>query len=561
MNQKSLQFCVVLGLGLLSVLWHLDISLFVEDEGLYAAIIDRTFTQANPFHLELYGQRYLNKPPLFFWMESLASTYFTPLVGSIEVALRLPESMFSLGTLLLTYHLGVILFSPLAGFWAGVVVATTFLFYWYGRLVLMDPGLTFFMTAGMYCWARAYFLEKQSWWYVVGFVFLAGGTMFKAAHALLLPSLTLLVYFAWQWEWSALRRWPVYVGLFVFLAMVVPYYWVLGPEFRENFFFKESLDRVVTDTIGNQPFHYYLRVMWFDFFPWSVLIPSTFVLLWYARPFGPKSKELFLLVWMLAYFAAFSVAHGKTERYLLPIVPPVALAIGYFYHSVLADPRQKIQCERLLKILLGIFCLVNVVGLVAGPAILEWQRGISLEAFPLPYIMVMIGLTLWLMWHVISSRIHIALKGLGVIAAGWMLGIIGFLLPAMDMAGSPRTMFLETKALLPHPNDFILTFQHWDWRGDEDLYYWQYRHPGANIIGYQKEFGQAVQELRELVIRKGQVVILMTYEQFAKLEGAQVALKVERFRYLNRGKHKIVLVRVVRDSEKIFDTHRRIEDG
>jgi len=146
-NKVGLQFCTVLLLGLFGVCAYLDVSLFVEDEGLYAAIIDQTFTHENPFHLNLYGHTYLNKPPLFFWMESLASTYLAPFVGSLEVALRIPESLFSLGTLLLTYHLGVILFSPLAGFWAGVVVATTYLFYWYGRLVLMDPGLTFFMTA------------------------------------------------------------------------------------------------------------------------------------------------------------------------------------------------------------------------------------------------------------------------------------------------------------------------------------------------------------------------------------------------------------------------------
>ncbi len=133
MYRKALQFFAVVGLGVFAVMWNLDISLFVEDEGLYAAVIDRAVIHESPFHLDLHGQRYLNKPPLFFWMESLASTYLEPVVGSIEVAWRIPASLFSLGTLLLTYHLGEILVSPLAGFWAGVVVATTYLFYWYGR--------------------------------------------------------------------------------------------------------------------------------------------------------------------------------------------------------------------------------------------------------------------------------------------------------------------------------------------------------------------------------------------------------------------------------------------
>ena len=156
----------------------------------------------------------------------------------------------------------------------------------------------------------------------------------------------------------------------------------------------------------------------------------------------------------------------------------------------------------------------------------------------------MIGLSLWLLWQVVSSRIHMALNGLGIIAVGWMLGIIGFLLPAMDVAASPRTMFLETKAVLPHPDDPILAFQHWNWRGDEDLYYWQYRHPGAHIIAYQKKLSQASRDLLEWVDQKGPVVIFMTPDQFAKLEGSQVKVKLERLRDFNRGKHKIVLVRV-----------------
>ena len=113
MNQRRLQFVTVLVIGLLALFLNLDISLFVEDEGLYAAIIEQTFKHENLFHLDLYGQTYLNKPPLFFWMESMASTNLSPLFGSLEVALRLPESLFSLGTLLLTYHIGAVSYTHL----------------------------------------------------------------------------------------------------------------------------------------------------------------------------------------------------------------------------------------------------------------------------------------------------------------------------------------------------------------------------------------------------------------------------------------------------------------
>ena len=284
--------------------------------------------------------------------------------------------------------------------------------------------------------------------------------------------------------------------------------------------------------------------MWFDFFPWVVFIPFALALLWSARPFGSQSKELFVLVWILAYFLAFSLAHGKTERYLLPLVPPMGLAIGYLYHLVLANPDRTIPNERVIRIFLGAFCALSGIGIIAVPFLLQWQRGVSIDVFPLPYIGVMIVLSGWLFTHIVSSRLRLALKGFGVLAVGWMLGIVGFLLPGIDAAASPRVMFQETKALLPEPDAPILAFQHWDWRGDEDLYYWQYRHPEAGIIGYQKEFDQAFGDLMKMVDEKGQVVIFMTPKQFSQFDSAQSAVTFERLRSFNRGKHKMVLVHV-----------------
>lgn len=198
------------------------------------------------------------------------------------------------------------------------------------------------------------------------------------------------------------------------------------------------------------------------------------MLLWLARPFGPQSRELFLLTWILAYFLAFSLAHGKAERYLLPIVPPLGLAIGYLYHKVFTS---SVEEFRHVLLSIGLLCVVSVIGLILGPYILEGKYGVSTAFLPPLYILLMTGLSGWLLWQVISSRIQRALQGLGVLAFGWMIGVIGFFLPAMDATASPRAMFYELRALLSQPDAPLLAFQRLDWRGDEDFYYWRYRHP------------------------------------------------------------------------------------
>ncbi|MCH7615419.1 MAG: hypothetical protein IH978_06760 [Nitrospinae bacterium] len=101
-----------------------------------------------------------------------------------------------------------------------------------------------------------------------------------------------------------------------------------------------------------------------------------------------------------------------------------------------------------------------------------------------------------------SSCIHMVVNGFRLLSVGWMLGVIGFLLPVMDVAASPRAMFQEVSASLPNPDDPICVYQHWDWRGDEDLYYWRYWHTGVGIIGWQKDFAQVSKDFREMVDQK-----------------------------------------------------------
>ena len=37
--------------------------------------------------------------------------------------------------------------------------------------------------------------------------------------------------------------------------------------------------------VGSRPILWYAYTIWFDFFPWSLLLPSSLILLWKQRPF------------------------------------------------------------------------------------------------------------------------------------------------------------------------------------------------------------------------------------------------------------------------------------
>ena len=136
---------------------NLHLSLLEGSEGLYAGIAGEMARRQEFFNLTYQGIPYFNKPPLFFWLLNLSTSMW----GDHEIALRIPGALAAVATIALVYLLGVQLISPTAGFWAALVVATTHVFLWYGRRVLFDSTLTFFVTAAIFSWIQVQFLGPQ----------------------------------------------------------------------------------------------------------------------------------------------------------------------------------------------------------------------------------------------------------------------------------------------------------------------------------------------------------------------------------------------------------------
>lgn len=93
-----------------------------------------------------------DKPALLYWV--MIGAY--RVLGVTEFAARSGSAVFGVGTVLVTWWLGRRLFSPAAGVWAGVVLATTMNFDVVARAATPDAPLTFFSTLaiGLYAVSR-----------------------------------------------------------------------------------------------------------------------------------------------------------------------------------------------------------------------------------------------------------------------------------------------------------------------------------------------------------------------------------------------------------------------
>jgi len=547
LERPAFHIPLLLIIGLLAFSYNASISLFGETEGLYAIVTHTMMAAQDYVHLWLRGEPYFNKPPLFFWLQA----GFIHGLGWSEAALRLPSIISSLGTMMTTYFLGRLLFSATAGFWGALVCATCYAGLWFGPLAIIDPVLTFCMTLGMYAWARAYFQESSQWWYIVGFVALALGSMVKTLHALALPALVMGIFLWMRHDRRVFREPYFWMGAVGGGLLLCGYFLLLGPEFRQHFFFEENLKRMITVAgdqqhsaweayWGKRPIFWYGLVTWFDVFPWSALFPVGLFLIWKCRPWLESPKELWVFLWVVVYFVALSLAPEKHERYLMPLLPAFGLLVGYVYHRLLYEASVS-EVRGMLRGLLGCLGVVFVVAVFLGPSLLQKKWHVPLDIIPLALCVGLGMLGLVMIGLAVKNYLRMGLVGVGVLGVALMVTVTGFIVPGIQAEGSPRLAFDENQRRLNNQTDPISVFQSWDWREDEDEFYWDYLHGRSRIVGKGLEDSLALEELKRDVQQSSRLV-MMTEDQYHRVISGDPNLNVTVLFEFYRSKKNIVLL-------------------
>ncbi len=520
---------------------NLHLSLLEGSEGLYAGIAGEMGRRGEFFDLTYQGAPYVNKPPFFFWLLNLSTSIW----GDHEIALRLPGSLAAVGTIMLTYVLGTRLISPTAGFWAALVVATTHVFLWYGRRVLFDSTLTFFVTLALYSWIHVQRLGRSSRWHLLAFLSMALGAMLKELHGFFLPLLVMTVYAVIQRDSRMFKDRFFWAGLVMAVAIMAGYAQLLGPGYQHHFQLDSAIRSVWNAAPSGSlhdghPMYWYLGMMWADFFPWCALIPSALLLLWTKRPFRSHPTELLVLVWVLALFMAFSLAGVKREPYLMTIVPAIGLMIGYFYHHVFSSPGEAGPMPRLLKVLLVVLAVTYVAGMFLGAAPVRRRWLVSSAMVSPIFIVTTVSLSGLLMYAVFRSHLRLALGMVGALAIGYMVLVVSYVFPAIDQAFSPRKVTEEIKALAAETRPALFLYIP-GWPKNEDAVYYLKRDSVVPDLPNQEAVVEAV--------RKNGTIRVITEEPHAISLGGRADLVTERIREFSQPGRKHLLLVVVRGQE------------
>jgi 4-amino-4-deoxy-L-arabinose transferase-like glycosyltransferase len=529
-NLKWGHVCLLILVGLFSFTYNLQISLFEGTEGLYGQVTRELVQSGEYVRLTFQGQPYINKPPLFFWMTG----GLTQLFGDNELVLRLPGALFSLGTLFLTFVLGRTLFSWNVGFWAAFVFATNHVFLWYGRRVLIDSTLTFFMTAALLGWVLGNRKGSSSAWYVVTFLGIALAGMVKGLHGFALPLLLIITYSLFLRDFQALKRWGFWVGGILFVIVIKASAAMLGSSFQYHFGLGSLLLHASDwSSLGgagsSMKFPAYLYLIWFDFFPWSVLIPSSLIVLFKMRPFRNNPAVLLILLWFLGYLLVLCLSKYSREPYLMPLVPGFALAIGY-YLVALTSGLPVPRWHRVVNgAAFGLLTITIMSALLFGPSLLQRKWNVPSDLFPAWYIIGFVILGGFLIWAALQGRFQLMRSGLAGIGLCFAFGMLHIFLPVMDAAGSPRVVNSTIREIASNSETPLY---HYGLTQEDLIYYLNAAPPIPRLTTYQQLADQAKkrnilivtdkEDGQELIHKR--VLVINTLEEFPQPRGRKFLL-------------------------------------
>jgi len=304
------------------------------------------------------GRLRVEKPPLVNWSQLAGFRA----AGTGETGARLPSAVLTIGTCLLTWRLGAILFGGTVGVWSGVVLATAVWTAVAGRAATPDALLAFCTTLALVTLAAARTRAapengaRLSTTTGIGLGAACGlALLTKGPVGLLLPLAAFLLHGGWttlarrdgggergdgfpaavRGAFAGARSVRPLVILVAALIVAGPWYAVVsihtGGAWPREFFLVHNAGRftgIMEGHSGSAVF-YYPAVLLVGMFPWSCgWIPVIARVASALR--GPDAGGMRLLAaWAAVWIGGFSLSATKLPGYIWPAYPALAVMTGY----------------------------------------------------------------------------------------------------------------------------------------------------------------------------------------------------------------------------------------
>jgi 4-amino-4-deoxy-L-arabinose transferase-like glycosyltransferase len=251
--------------------------------------------------LYVNGIRYLEKPPLPYWMVAVDYRIF----GYNVFATHLPMTLGVLACAALAWVWARRAYGDRAAFYAALAVLTALGVFLYTRFFIPESILTFFLGLALYTFFTALEDRKPARFYIA-YASLAIALLAKGLIAPVFFIAAIVPYLLITGDWRRWREFWLFTGLLLFLAIGAPWHIlaalrnpdhgnpvgnVPSPGHVHGFFYFYFINEHFLRFLGKRYPHDYNKQPWFVFwlgqlvwlFPWSLYIPAALRRAWSNR--------------------------------------------------------------------------------------------------------------------------------------------------------------------------------------------------------------------------------------------------------------------------------------
>jgi 4-amino-4-deoxy-L-arabinose transferase-like glycosyltransferase len=301
------------------------------------------------------GRLRVEKPVLVNWLQMAGFAAW----GRDECGARLPSALATIGTCLLSWRIGCLLFGPTAGLVGGLVMATSVWTAVGGRAATPDAALEFLVTLSVWLFVRGVGPERlrrgemavsRRGAAAVGAA-LGAAMLAKGPVGVVLPLVAFsLCAAATAAARSQGRPGRVAAGLravaalrpgwilAAVVAVAAPWYVLVtvrtAGAWPRGFFLVHNVERFVRPLEGHSgSLLYYPGVLCVGLFPWSIVLAAMLVHavgIMGSRNDDRRNAMLLLGCWAGTWLGAFSCAGTKLPGYVWPAYPALAIATAVY---------------------------------------------------------------------------------------------------------------------------------------------------------------------------------------------------------------------------------------
>lgn len=331
-----------------------------SDEARFALLAQDILDHGRWFVPQLRGQLYLNKPQLYFWSIALVSI---PLGRVTEFTAAIPSLISAVAGVAGVIANGQLLWGWRAGLLAGLILATTPMYFGLGHQVLADVMLNAWMIWALYFLLRARRTSRPSA-PLFGFYACVGGAVASKGPEGFAALGAAMVVTLMTGGLRGLGRLRPGRGLAMLGVLSLPWLVPYLVQSRGSFFSDVLVGHYVTWYFrgGVIARLLHMATAFSNFLPWSVFLVGA--VFWWRR--APDEGRMWVGVWTLTLWILLGLSGSQRARYLLPVFPGLALLTAEFL--ALGPARGG---RRVLRLASTVFCGVALAlaAVIASPLV------------------------------------------------------------------------------------------------------------------------------------------------------------------------------------------------